>query len=62
MEKARLHTVAAIAGDDVINLIYALKRPYRKNAAFIMNDSTFALLRTLKDSTGVYIWQPIANQ
>lgn len=51
-------TITAIIGDDIINLIYALKRPYRKNAAFIMNDKTLALLRTLKDSTGVYIWQP----
>lgn len=52
------NTVSAIKGDDIINLIYFLKRPYRKNAAFIMNDKTLALLRTLKDSTGVYIWQP----
>ena len=52
------NTVTAIKGDDIINLIYSLKRPYRKNAAFIMNDKTLALLRTLKDSTGVYIWQP----
>lgn len=52
------NTVSAIKGDDIINLIYSLKRPYRKNAAFIMNDKTLALLRTLKDSTGVYIWQP----
>lgn len=52
------NTVTAIKGDDIINLIYSLKRPYRKNAVFIMNDSTLALLRTLKDSTGVYMWQP----
>lgn len=52
------NTVTDITGDDIINLIYSLKRPYRKNAAFIMNDKTLALLRTLKDSTGVYIWQP----
>jgi len=29
---------AAIKADDIINLVYALKRPYRKNASFIMND------------------------
>lgn len=52
------NTVSTVKGDDIINLIYALKRPYRKNAVFIMNDKTLALLRTLKDSTGVYIWQP----
>ena len=44
--------------DDVLNLIYALKRPYRKKASFIMNDATLAALRKLKDGNGAYIWQP----
>ncbi len=48
----------ALNGDDFISLVYALKRPYRKNAVFIMNDNTLAAVRTLKDSTGAYIWQP----
>ena len=47
-----------LAADDVISLVYALKRPYRKNAVFILNDSTLAVLRKLKDSNGAYIWQP----
>lgn len=47
-----------ISSDDVLNLIYALKRPYRKNASFITNDQTLAALRKLKDSTGNYLWQP----
>jgi HK97 family phage major capsid protein len=47
-----------IASDDVLNLVYALKRPYRKNAAFISNDQTLAALRKLKDNTGMYLWQP----
>lgn len=48
----------AITADEIINLIYALKRPYRKNAAFIINDQTLAILRKLKDGNGAYIWQP----
>lgn len=48
----------AITADEIINLIYSLKRPYRKNAAFIINDQTLALLRKLKDGNGAYIWQP----
>jgi HK97 family phage major capsid protein len=44
--------------DEIINLVYSLKRPYRKNAAFIMNDSTIAVIRKLKDGNGSYIWQP----
>lgn len=49
---------AAIKSDDLIDLIYGLKRPYRKSASFIMNDSTLAFLRKLKDNNGAYIWQP----
>lgn len=47
-----------ITADEVVSLIYALKRPYRKNAAFILNDQTLAHLRTLKDGNGQYLWQP----
>ena len=47
-----------LKADDIITLIYALKRPYRKNAAFIMNDATVAKIRTLKDNNGAFMWQP----
>jgi len=49
---------ASPTADDILDLIYSLKRPYRKNAAFILNDATLATVRKLKDGTGVYIWQP----
>ena len=48
----------SIKADEVIDLVYSLKRPYRKSAAFIMNDQTLASIRKLKDSTGQYLWQP----
>lgn len=51
-------TDTKISADDIVTLIYSLKRPYRKNAAFIMNDSTIAAIRKLKDGNGAYIWQP----
>ena len=47
-----------ITGDDIIDLIYKLKRPYRKKACFITNDSTLAVIRKLKDENGNYLWQP----
>ena len=47
-----------IVADELINLVYALKRPYRKKASFIMNDKTLSSLRKLKDNNGAYIWQP----
>lgn len=51
-------TVTSIKADDMIGLVYALKRPYRKNAAFILNDKNLATIRKLKDTNGAYIWQP----
>ncbi len=50
-----------ITSDNIIDLVYSLKRPYRKNAKFIMNDQTIALIRKLKDENGQYLWQP-SNQ
>ena len=49
---------ATIKSDDILSLIYALKRPYRRKASFILNDQTLASLRKLKDNNGAYIWQP----
>lgn len=48
----------ALKSDDILDLIYKLKRPYRKNASFIMNDATLAQIRKLKDNNGQYLWQP----
>ena len=48
----------SISADDIISLVYTLKRPYRKSAAFITNDKTLASLRKLKDNNGAYLWQP----
>ena len=49
---------AAISFDEIMDLFYSLKSPYRKNATFLMNDSTVKAIRKLKDGAGQYIWQP----
>ena len=51
-------TTANITFDDVMDLFYSLKAPYRKKAKWILNDSTVKALRKLKDANGNYIWQP----
>lgn len=51
-------TQSTIKIDEVIDLFYSLKSPYRKKATFIMNDSTVKEIRKLKDGNGQYIWQP----
>lgn len=48
----------SITFDDVIDLYHSLRTPYRKKAAWILDDSTVKTLRKLKDNNGNYIWQP----
>lgn len=49
---------AAIAFEDVMDLFYSVKSPYRKKAMWVLNDTTVKALRKLKDNNGNYIWQP----
>lgn len=51
-------STANITFDDVMDLFYAVKSPYRKKAAWVLNDTTVKALRKLKDNNGNYIWQP----
>ena len=51
-------SATAITVDELISLIYSLKSPYRRNAKFLLNDSTISLIRKLKDGNGAYLWQP----
>jgi len=46
-----------ITYDEIVDLVYSLKRPYRKNASFLCNDQTLAALRKLKDLNGRPLWQ-----
>src|SRR5690606_8893101 len=48
-------------GDVLIDLIYAVRSGYRANAHFVMNRSTQAEIRKMKDSDGNYVWQPSAR-
>jgi HK97 family phage major capsid protein len=47
--------------DILIDLVYALKSGYRQNAHWVMNRTTQAAVRKLKDEDGNYIWQPAAS-
>jgi len=52
---------AAAPVDALIDLVYALKAPYRQNGHFVMNRKTQAAVRKLKDSSGHYLWAPPAG-
>jgi len=48
----------AITIDEIMDLFYSLKLPYRKKAVFVTNDATVKTIRKLKDGNGQYLWQP----
>ena len=51
-------SATAITADEIIDLFYSLRAPYRKNAVWILNDATIKAIRKLKDNNGNYLWQP----
>lgn len=57
-ENGTTTTKIGITTDDLIDLFYSLKSPYRKNAVWVLNDTTVKAIRKLTDNNGNYLWQP----
>ena len=51
-------SATAITADELIDLFYSLKAPYRRNAVWVLNDSTIKAIRTLKDNQGQSLGPP----
>lgn len=52
-------SATAITADEILGVYYGLKRGYRANATWLMNDSTEKYVRLLKNATtNEYIWKP----
>ena len=49
---------AEVTVNDLLNLEFSLKRPYRKRAVWLMSDSLLAIVRKMKDQVGRFIWEP----
>jgi len=51
--------VGAVTADEIIDLIHSVDPAYRSSpsTAIMMNDSTLAAIRKLKDGQGNYLWQ-----
>lgn len=49
---------AAAPQDRLIDLVHALAAPYRQGASWVMNSSTLARIRKMKDADGAFLWQP----
>jgi HK97 family phage major capsid protein len=44
--------------DRLVDLVQALRPPYRQGAVFVMNSSTAARIRKFKTADGAFLWQP----
>ena len=44
--------------DKLIDLVQALRGPYRQNGSFVMNAATLARIRKFKTTDGQFLWQP----
>ncbi|MER9199677.1 phage major capsid protein [Mesorhizobium sp. M0933] len=52
-------TLGTAPADKLIDLYYSLKATYRTRGTWLMNGTTLAAIRKLKDSTtNIYLWQP----
>lgn len=51
-------SATAILLDGIIDLYYALAPAYRQRGAWLLNGSSLASIRKIKDGNGLYIWQP----
>lgn len=49
---------AADPEETLIDLVQALRPPYRQGAVFAMNSATLARIRKFKTSDGAFLWQP----
>lgn len=47
-----------LSADALIKLMYAMPATYRNRGAWVMNGTTLAVIRTLKDGNDNYLWQP----
>ncbi len=57
-------STTVLSADALIDLMYSLPPAYRNSGAWMLNSTSVATIRKLKDTVGQYLWQPglIAGQ
>ncbi|MBV9930394.1 MAG: phage major capsid protein [Alphaproteobacteria bacterium] len=50
--------LAGTPQDRLIDLVQALRPPYRQGAVFVMNSATASVIRKFKTADGAFLWQP----
>lgn len=59
LQKVHSGTSGDFDADDLIKLVYTLRKAYRAGATWMLPNMTMFKVRTFKDATsGAYIWQP----
>lgn len=59
IEQVNTGALATVTADSLIQLYYALKDDYARNASFLMHRTTVQAVRLLKEATtNQYLWQP----
>ena len=53
---------ASNPADKLIDLVQALRSPYRQGANFAMNSTTASAIRKFKTSDGAFLWQPALSE
>ncbi len=66
IHQAQVGTVTENKGDinldDIIELVYSVKKPYRENAVFIMSEEAYACLKKFKNYNGRNIWKVVNGE
>jgi len=52
------NTSTSLKSDGLIECYHNVREAYRKNASWVMSDSTLKMVRKLKDGEGQYLWAP----
>ncbi|MDU1061626.1 MAG: phage major capsid protein [Leclercia adecarboxylata] len=51
-------SATAVTTDELISLLYSLRKKYRKGASWMLNNNALEAIRLLKNAQGDYIWRP----
>ncbi|MBN8431814.1 phage major capsid protein [Microbulbifer salipaludis] len=51
-------SATAITYDEIVDLIHSVRAVYRSNGSFLVKDATMGMLRKLKSTDGIPLWQP----
>ena len=58
LQNVKSGTAGDFDADDLIKLVYTLRKGYRANSTWMLANMTLFKVRTMKDTQGNYLWRP----